>query len=87
MSITVQKLEAEGYVRRETDGDDARVNRIFLTEKGRQFDKKATALVSKIEDEAVRGFSTAEVETLLSLLQRVKKNLSDKPEDIWREEH
>ena len=87
VSITVQKLEAEGYVRRETDGDDARVNRIFLTEKGRQFDKKATALVSKIEDEAVRGFSTAEVETLLSLLQRVKKNLSDKPEDIWREEH
>ncbi len=87
VSITVQKLEAEGYVRRESDGSDARVNRIFLTEKGRKFHEKSGEFVREINDASVRGFSEAEVETLLTLLQRVKENLGDKTEDMWEEEH
>lgn len=87
VSVTIQKLEAEGYVRREADGSDARVNRIFLTEKGKRFHETADGFVREINDEAVRGFSADEVETLLNLLQRVKDNLGDKPEEVWEEEH
>lgn len=87
VSITIGKLEAEGYIRREADGSDARVNRIFLTEKGKRLHEKAGEFVREINDESVRGFSAAEIDTLLSLLQRVKENLGDEAEEIWEEEH
>lgn len=77
ISVTVQRMEAEGYLVRRQDEYDARVMRLYLTDKGREFDEKSYSLVQKIDEKAVKGFTQLEVKTLLSLLTRVEENLAE----------
>ena len=73
-TVLVRKLEAEGFITGESDPADKRSRIIYLTEKGKQFNKTARELSSELLDTFYKGFSDNEKETFLQFLLRIKKN-------------
>ena len=57
ISITLQKMEQDGYVTRKPDLFDQRSVRVFLTDKGREFNDKMEERVKKFEEEILSDFT------------------------------
>ena len=76
MTVTVKRLEKTGLVYKQADQEDLRVNRIFLTEKGKGITKEISVLLDKNEKILTAGFSREEKETLYSYFERMIENLA-----------
>ena len=79
VAVTLKKLEADGYIERgkRTEIADSRYNEIRITEQGRQATLQSRKYFQHVDAEAFRNFSDEELDTLKSLLERMKKNLRD----------
>lgn len=75
VSTTLRNMEADGLVNRETDKDDARATRVYLTDRGRELDKKMRASNAKIEKACLSGISAEEQDQLADILRRIKESL------------
>ena len=73
----LDRMEEKGLVRRSVIGEDARRRLITLTDKGREQQSRFTESFLANEEAMVRGFSPAERETLLELLERIVENLKE----------
>ena len=73
----LDRREEKGLVRRSVIGEDARRRLITLTDKGREQQSRFTESFLANEEAMVRGFSPAERETLLELLERIVENLKE----------
>ena len=71
----LQRLEKDGYLIREPVPGDARLKRIVLTEKAAQAQKILCKIIREFDAGIVAGFSEEEIETLVSLLGRIRKNI------------
>ena len=49
VSLTLQKMEYEGYIERKPDESDARITRVYLTEKGFAVDEQIRQIFKKVE--------------------------------------
>lgn len=72
----VDKLVKCGYVTKEADLEDKRYSYIVLTEKGLSIKKDFREISQKVMDKFFNGFNAAEVKILLSLLDRVIRNVT-----------
>lgn len=70
----LKRLEDAGYVTRCLDKHDKRVNRVFVTEKGRALGPKLAELSRTWTDALARGFSQTEREQATALLKRMAEN-------------
>jgi len=78
----IDRLEKAGLVQRRDDPNDRRTWRLFLTEQADRHMSHLSDFADGVFAEALAGFSDAEHATLLSLLDRVRANLSANiPED------
>ncbi len=80
ISVTLQKMEKDGYVIRRPDEYDLRATRVFLTDKGRALDNKVRRRIWEEESMAMKGLTESECETLVRLLTKIKNNLIDESE-------
>lgn len=80
ISVALQKLEADGIVRRERDQYDNRATRVYLTEKGKEIDNKIRKRIYEEEMLATANLTESEIETLLRILGKIRKNLIDDEE-------
>jgi DNA-binding MarR family transcriptional regulator len=71
----IDKLVAAGLVQRRPDPRDRRAQLLFLTEKATPLLVKMSEVGESTNAIALSGFSDEEVETLLSLLSRIRANL------------
>jgi DNA-binding MarR family transcriptional regulator len=71
----VDDLEEEGLVRRERTERDRRVVEIALTSQGRRYLQTGKRLVVELLNSLVEPFSRQELETLITLLQRLMARL------------
>ncbi|MBQ9098682.1 MAG: winged helix DNA-binding protein [Clostridia bacterium] len=78
VSVLLRRMEAEGYVTRTPDEEDRRAVRVSLTEKGREFDRRHLSRISTNDHAAMAGFTAEEEALLLSLLSRIRDNLSER---------
>lgn len=75
-SSALKAMERMRLISRETDPDDARVARFYLTAKARTlFEKKLLPAGAMLRERALTDFSAMEVETLRSMLRRMRANL------------
>ncbi len=72
----VDKLLAYGYVTKEADSTDKRISYIALTELGMGIKKDFREISDRVIQEFFQGFTEAEAETLLILLDRVIHNFT-----------
>ena len=72
----LKKLEIDGYITK-TAGADSRFNVITITDLGREVVTKTRALFFDVDSKMLRNFSESDLETYISLLDRMEKNLSE----------
>ena len=75
VSVTLKKMEDEGLIRRKTDKNDTRRTRVFITEKGREWESLLFEKVLDCENILMRGLSEEEKNELCRLLQKVRENI------------
>jgi DNA-binding MarR family transcriptional regulator len=74
-SRSIRKLEMKGFIEKKDDLQNQKINRLFPTDKGKNvypFIKRENDYSNMV---ALAGFSEKEVETIFTLLQRVRKNI------------
>lgn len=74
VSRVLDRLEAEGYVTRSADPDDSRVNRVHLTDRGRELEPVVGACFRDWNELLTQGFTETERGAALALLRRMAEN-------------
>jgi len=76
----VKHLVSKGYVRKERDEKDGRVDHLFLTDKGRKEAPLVAAIFKETQHVAENGLSESECKQLMFLMDKVLNNFvtSDK---------
>lgn len=80
ISIALQKLERDGYVARKHDSYDLRSIRVFLTDKGRSYNRLIIKKVIDTEEDAMMPLSDAETKQLMRLLIKLRENMLENSE-------
>jgi DNA-binding MarR family transcriptional regulator len=73
-TAVIDKMVAEGYVRRELDSADRRKRLIFLTEAGRRFCEPIPDALLALDAAFMEGIGTAEYGTMRRVLDRLIEN-------------
>jgi len=73
----IASMEKGGLIRRVRNPDDRRKINIFLTAAGRELETTLLPSAIGVVETAVKGFSRAEVETILRLLAAMQRNLRE----------
>ncbi len=73
VSITVEKMERDGYVRRERNCLDSRAVNVFLTEKGLDIDRKNKEKVDQLERQFEENITNEERRTVVVILEKVMR--------------
>lgn len=74
MTGLIDRMERDGLVERRDDASDRRVQRIHLTEKGKQAMNPALAAVDKILATVFEGISEEDLSKTIDVLRRVLAN-------------
>ena len=69
-----EKLEKTGYISRQCDSRDNRVNQIVITEKGQDMIRRSVEYFREIDENMLKGFSEQEIQELNGLLTRMQQN-------------
>ena len=75
ISVALKSLEGEGLVERRGDEDDMRATRVYLTQKGREEDRKNRQRIECVDEIMLRGLSEDEKQALMALLLKMRENL------------
>ncbi len=73
ISVTLQKMEGEGIVRRESDPADARQTLVSVTEKGRQLENQLHTAICQEEQRFLSSLTQEEQEILHRLLLKIRQ--------------
>ena len=75
VSVTLQKMEADGLVIRKSNEHDLRQTLVYLSDKGREINEKIRASWVNGDQIATAGLTKEETQTLCKLLDKVADNL------------
>lgn len=75
LAVSIKKLKNGGYLEKEMNKEDNRINKISITEKGRRVVEQSYRIFMEVDASAFVGFSREEMETLAAMLQRINENL------------
>lgn len=80
VSLTLQKMEYEGLIKKEIDLNDQRVTRIYLTDKGKSLDAKVKKIHDDVENYLSNLFNNKEKEHFIEYLIRIKTKIKERKE-------
>jgi DNA-binding MarR family transcriptional regulator len=72
----IDRLEKTGFVERRADPADRRRWRLYLTPKAFAIVDEMDVIAGELRDESLRGIERDDLDTLLSVLNRIKENLA-----------
>ena len=75
VATSIKRLEKGGFVKRSTDKEDIRKNRLSLTDEGLKTLTDFRAICDETDKEMFNGFSEEECSALCDYLQRLYNNL------------
>lgn len=73
-SISVKRMEKAGFVTKKPDKNDARVTRLYLTEKGKSAPENVRIKMDSLESIFKNGMSREEIDMISDLLDRATEN-------------
>ena len=77
VTVTLQLMEKNGLIRRESVAQDARLKRIVLTQKARDLHRQIEADILAVESNLARGISEEEQEVFLRVAKKMQENLRE----------
>ncbi|KEO76402.1 MarR family transcriptional regulator [Paenibacillus polymyxa] len=81
-SRAIKKLVINGFIEKEEDQHNKKINKLFPTEKGNKVYPFIKREHDYSDNVALAGFSESEVNTIFNLLQRVRKNIGNEWEFV-----
>ena len=75
VSVILKRMEGEGLVRRESDPNDLRSIRVYLTDAGRELDEKNIGNIKQIDAMALEGIDEGDIDVLMRILPKLRDNL------------
>ena len=75
VATSIKRLEKSGFVKRSTDKDDVRKNRLSLSDDGLKALTDFRCICDETDEKMFTGFSKEECELLCDFLQRLYNNL------------
>ena len=72
----VNTMEKKNFVVRIPSREDKRVNRIFLTKKGRQIFEKIRPVLHECKTAALKNLTQKEIDSTIKVLQKIQNNIS-----------
>ncbi|WP_422083462.1 MarR family winged helix-turn-helix transcriptional regulator [Ulvibacterium sp.] len=78
MARLLAKMEERGLVRREQSNKDKRINKIYITEKGKLTFDKTIPVVTRMINVLERNITQTEKEQIINILKKVQSNLKHK---------
>lgn len=75
VSVTLQKMEHDGYITRTPDPDDQRQMKVCLTEKGQLIKRRSKDKADETEALAFADMSDTEIAEIKSYLMRIYENI------------
>lgn len=75
VSVILRKMEEEGIVELKINPDDKRQMCVFLSDYGREVDRRAIEKIKETDALALEGLSASECDTLMELLSKLRANL------------
>lgn len=76
IAVTLKKLEKGGYIKKEMDEGDNRLNQITITDKGNKVVERSKQIFDSTDKKVFEGFTEEEKDTLCALLQKLDSNLA-----------
>lgn len=77
VTVSLKKLERDGYIQKKAKEEDSRVNFVSLTAKGEEIVKKSKEIFGYLDNQLIKGFADEELITLRRYLSRMYNNLSE----------
>ncbi|TDE39812.1 MarR family winged helix-turn-helix transcriptional regulator [Antarcticimicrobium sediminis] len=75
LSRALDGLAGDGLIRRETDKDDSRATRVFITETGRAAFERHWPAMARAYEQMFHGISEAEQQAFLAILHKLLRNV------------
>lgn len=77
VAVSVKRMEKAGMLNKTADENDLRINKIALTEKGRDMAEKCQENFRTLDEQMIKGFTNEEKKTLEDFFVRMIDNLID----------
>lgn len=77
VTSVLQLMEKNGYIKRVSVSEDARLKKIILTEKGLDIQNKIHDCILKVEKSLQEELSSEEKDILVSLITRLSEKIAD----------
>jgi len=81
VTVSLKRMENAGLIKRSLDKKDQRISHIYLTEKGKELNKKMTGLIKRNEEIIFQGFTESEICLMKRFIRQMIKNLETITED------
>lgn len=81
MTRLVNTMESKNLVERKSDENDRRVNRIFLTDLGKEVIQKVQPIMYDLIPAVQESLNEEEIETLIATLKKIKAKIADIAEE------
>lgn len=75
VSVTLKRMEEEGYIVRRQDENDLRRTLVFLADKGREFNERIGKKIFDIESYIMRDISDDDITAAIRVLNKMRDNL------------
>ncbi|KAA1246229.1 MarR family winged helix-turn-helix transcriptional regulator [Aquimarina sp. RZ0] len=77
MTRLINTMESKDLVVRKSDENDRRVNRIFLTDYGKEIIEKVTPIMYNLIPAVQESLSNEEIENLITTLKKIKSKIEE----------
>ena len=75
VAMTLKKLEHNGYITRESDINDGRINHISVTEKGMDVVRLSEEAFTEVDEAMFKDISQEEIESFVKVMEKINENL------------
>ncbi len=82
VAVSVKRMEKAGMLTKTADKNDLRVNKITLTEQGKNMADKCRDSFRFVDEQMTKGFSEEELKILENFYERMIQNLEELNEQI-----
>ncbi len=80
-SVSVKRMEKAGFIVKRQDENDARITRLYPTEKAKRAPDNIRKRMDELEKELSRSFTPSEMEMLSDMLDKSICNILERSED------
>lgn len=77
LTVMIKRMEAAGLIRRQTDENDMRALKVYITEEGKKTAKRTKDVFKKAMQEIYEGLEDEELVEYLRIMEKIQKNLLD----------